>query len=146
MDCLMPVPSSGAFRMDSKQKVSFAVSKFRGKFIFMFYAKCKSNTARKRVCSLLVFFLLFVDFPLQIWAKCFKSGPQRLRFMLNIVCLNWNITKSKRVAFSYQTFLGEKKSWHEIFVNHTCILRKMLSRWLIRWQRSWCACRLRTGW
>ena len=32
-----------------------------------------------------------------------KSGPQRLRFMLNIVCLNWNINKSKRVASSHQT-------------------------------------------
>jgi len=38
-----------------------------------------------------------------------KSGPpQRLRFLLNIVCLNWNINEPKKVAWSQQTF--KKKS------------------------------------
>ncbi len=34
-----------------------------------------------------------------------KSGPQRLRFMLNIVRLSWNINKSKRVTCSHQTLI-----------------------------------------
>ncbi len=34
----------------------------------------------------------------------FQSGSQRLRFMLNRVCLNWIINQSKRVAYRHQTF------------------------------------------
>ncbi len=50
------------------------------------------------------------------------SGPHRLRFMLNIVCLNWNSIKSKRVACSHQTF----RSLPDTLAKYGITLRQLL--------------------